>query len=79
MQLKVKLYATLSKYAPDGRAGTAHEIDLPEDGTVRDLLEHLEVPLAEARVIFVNGRAAELDRKLEPGDEVGVFPAVGGG
>jgi sulfur carrier protein ThiS len=55
------------------------EVELPENSTIVDLVRHLEIRENEIKVTFVNGRArAELYR-LKSGDEVGIFPPVGGG
>jgi sulfur-carrier protein len=73
--VQVKLFASLHPMtpAPDGRcpieAGT----------TVEQVLNLLEVPLNEAKLIFINGRKGELGSILWGGERVGVFPPVGGG
>jgi len=52
---------------------------LPEGATIADLIHHLNLPAEEVKLAFVNGRARPEDWRLEPGDEVGIFPPVGGG
>jgi sulfur-carrier protein len=83
MVVTVKLYAGLARRAaitsPEAVAGTPIEIELPKDATVADLIAKLELPKEEIKVTFVNGRACPRDRELDPGDEVGIFPPVGGG
>ncbi len=88
MQVSVKLFATLVRHVsqttlanhPQGvRAGTPLEVELPADSTLADLVAHLGLPDEEIRMIFVNGRARELDYGLAAGDQVGIFPPVGGG
>ena len=61
------------------RAGETLNIEIPVGSRVMDLALLLGIPEPEIRTAFVNGRARNLDRELEPGDEVGIFPAVGGG
>jgi sulfur carrier protein ThiS len=73
------MFAMLRRYLPDVPLGGYTERDLPEGATVSDLLATLGVPEAEARVVFVNGRARPPDWHLQPGDEVGIFPPIGGG
>jgi len=41
--------------------------------------DQVGVPAEKTRIIFVDNRAAELDRPLDGGEQVGVFPAIGGG
>jgi molybdopterin synthase sulfur carrier subunit len=88
MKLQVKLFASLARDVsragqvrfPDGfRAGTPLEIELPQESTLADLVDYLGLPREQIKVTFVNGRAQELDHRLEPGDEIGIFPPIGGG
>lgn len=79
MQVRVKLFATLGSYRPGVPPGTPFECTLPEAATLADLIALLGVPPAEAKAIFVNGRARPFDWVLAPGDEVGIFPPIGGG
>lgn len=88
MKVTVKLFATLvqsvsgivlTRYPQGIRAGSPVEVELPEGSTLSDLVAHLALSGEEVKVTFVNGRAQELDYPLSPGDQVGIFPAVGGG
>lgn len=88
MQVSVKLYATLVRHIspsiladhPQGvRAGTPLAVELPAGSTLADLVVYLGLPDGEVRMVFVNGRARALDYGLVAGDEVGIFPPVGGG
>ncbi|MCS7259583.1 MAG: MoaD/ThiS family protein [Anaerolineae bacterium] len=87
MKVRVKLYATLVDLVPQSvrarmpemRPARPFEHELPEGSTLADLVNQLALPPAEIKAIFVNGRAQPLDYVLRPGDEVGVFPPVGGG
>lgn len=79
MHLTVRLYATLNRYGCGERAGIPFEIELPEEATLRDLIKQLKIPPEETRITFVNGIIQEPDWKLKEGDEVGMFPPIGGG
>jgi sulfur carrier protein ThiS len=88
MLIQAKLFATLIRFVPDeirerypesARAGTPMSIELPEGSTLADLVGHLGLPPEKVRVIFVNGRVRQRDHVLVAGDEVGIFPPVGGG
>ncbi len=79
MQIKLKLFATLSKYLPPHPFGSAVEIDLVEGTSLGVLAESLKLPPDEVKICFVNGRICELDTILNDGDEVGIFPPIGGG
>jgi len=39
----------------------------------------LQIPTEETRIMFVNGIIQESDYRLKDGDEVGLFPPIGGG
>ncbi|MBN1259473.1 MAG: MoaD/ThiS family protein [Anaerolineae bacterium] len=80
MEVKVKLFATLQRYAPDGQmAGDVFRVELPEQSNIGELIAALGIPNREVKVAYVNGRARAEVYRLKPGDEVGIFPPVGGG
>ncbi|MDY0018902.1 MAG: MoaD/ThiS family protein [Anaerolineae bacterium] len=80
MLVKAKLFATLQRYAPEGiTLGAPFEVTLPEESTINDLILHLGINPNEVKVAFVEGRARSEVYELKPGDEVGIFPPVGGG
>ncbi len=75
-RVKLNVYAGLRAYL-GGRASI--EVELRPGETLGEVLDRLGVPRAQTRILFVNNRHATLDQPLEPGDHVGVFPAIGGG
>lgn len=79
MRVRVKLFATLTRYLPGTLPGTPFEAELADGGTVLDLIEQLSLPKEEVRIVFVNGRSQPTSYALSAGDEVGIFPPVGGG
>ena len=79
MRVYVKLFATLRRYVESAVYGVPLEVDLAEGATIADLIHHLNLPAEEVKLAFVNARARPEDWRLEPGDEVGIFPPVGGG
>jgi len=66
MKVEVRLFATLQPYLPAG-------------ATVRDVVESLKIPGELACLIVVNGRDADPDQVLAPGDELAMFPPLAGG
>ncbi|OGP65036.1 MAG: hypothetical protein A2170_02865 [Deltaproteobacteria bacterium RBG_13_53_10] len=79
MRVRVKLFATLSRYFGDVTAGTPFEIEAPDGATLTDLVNQLKLPREEVNILFVNGRSCSMDWILTHGDEVGIFPLVAGG
>jgi molybdopterin converting factor small subunit len=75
-QVEVRLYAGLRAYV---KGATSVSVDIEPGETIARVLEKLSVPLNQTRIIFVNHRAANLDQELVGGEELGVFPAIGGG
>ncbi len=75
-QVTVHLYATFRQYAKGQRA-----LDVPiEPGqTVEQLLDALGVPIDQVRILFCNNRLIDRSHQLNGGENVGVFPAIGGG
>jgi len=79
VQVNVKLFASLQRYKPDVFAGEIFPVELPDGSTLADLVANLEISANEVKVMFVNGRARAEMYRLKDGDEVGIFPPVGGG
>ena len=85
MKVQVRLYAFLAERAAEAfpekglRAGMPVELDLPEGGTLATLVGRLALPEKEVKLTVVNGRLRELDYRLQPGDEIGIFPPIAGG
>jgi sulfur-carrier protein len=79
MHIKVRLFASLKRFAPDDSPGKTYDLELPDKATILDLSQHLHLPPDEVKISFVNGRAREDNWVLNEGDEVGLFPPIGGG
>ena len=77
-KVKVKLFAGLGGLIPDQALGEASPIELPDSARIIDLVRRLSLP--GTRLIFVNGIAQGSEQHLlKEGDEIGVFPLLGGG
>lgn len=77
MKINVKCFATLSE---DGHCDykDSKETQLKNDADVSDLITHLGLQKDKVEIVFVNGIKVGVDQKLSEGDQVGLFPAVGG-
>ncbi len=75
-EIQLNLYAMLRQHI-----GGAPSIDVEvEPGqTVEQVLVGLGVPPDQTRIIFIDNRPANLSATLTGGEQVNVFPAVGGG
>ena len=74
MQLSVKLFA----YFRDNRF-KEQRMEFPEGTTVETIIRSLGVPLAEVGVTMINSRHCELHQVVADGDQLAIFPAIGGG
>jgi sulfur carrier protein ThiS len=80
MRITVKLVGGARGALSEQHLGPAGASYLAPDGTrVTDLLADLPIPETSVWSFFVNGRHAERDQVLQEGDELILFPAVGGG
>jgi len=75
----VKLFATLRRHRPGLEIGEAFPVELPPGSTVADLVRQLDLPQGQIKLVFVNALFRDEDHVLADGDEVGIFPPVGGG
>ena len=76
-QIKARLFGGLEAQTAAGVA----DVSLPAAGlaTAADLVRVVGLPEGAVGLIFVNGLHAKLDAPLASGDEVSLFPFVGGG
>ncbi|MDJ0876836.1 MAG: MoaD/ThiS family protein [Desulfobacterales bacterium] len=75
MKIQLKLFANLRAYTPDD----AEAYPITPGMTVREIVDHLKIPLEDAKLIFINSKRRGLETPLTDGDRVGIFPPVGGG
>ncbi|WP_319760713.1 MoaD/ThiS family protein [Maridesulfovibrio sp.] len=75
MKITLLCYATFAVKCPEN----SDAYPIAEGDTVSDVLRKVEIPIEEVKIVFVNGVSCKFDTKLNDGDRVGVFPAVGGG
>ncbi|GBD37573.1 hypothetical protein HRbin36_02708 [bacterium HR36] len=76
MQVRVKAMGILRQ-----RLGKSDQVvELPEGGTLEQLLQQLQLPQGMIQVIMVNGeRESDLHRRLQQNDEVTLLAPVAGG
>ena len=73
--IQLKLFASLKALAPQN----AECLPIEPGISVENLLADLNIPLAKAHLIFIDGIKRSLSSSLSGGERVGIFPPVAGG
>jgi len=79
MNVKVKLYGTLSQRFPGYQPSQGIEVEIPDGTTVKDLLALLEISESQRAVVIVEGRILKVDDEIRRGVPVSVLQAIHGG
>ena len=74
MCITVKLFASFRT----GRF-SVEEREYPEGTSIGQVADDISLPREEIGIIIVNSRHAKLERVLEDGDILALFPLLGGG
>jgi molybdopterin converting factor small subunit len=74
MNVKIKLFASLRKFGPDEQV-----VALPENATIDDAVNSLNLPGKIALLKIVNGEHRPATYPLKDGDELALFPPIAGG
>ena len=77
MKVRVRCFTGMRAYAPDG--GGDFDLAIQAGMRVGQLLDQLGVPADVQPFVAVNGRRAEVDKRLEDGDVVVLFTMMEGG
>ena len=72
----VNLYAGLRTFIDDQ---PSVDVEVDAGTTIVQVIDRLGIPVEKTRIIFNNNRAADLDDAVAPGDNLSIFPAIGGG
>ena len=79
MNIEVRLYATFRDFLPPGSSNFGMMKSLDKETTIAELAKEIGLPEDVPKIVIVNGSHAELDRVLEDGDVVSLFPPLAGG
>jgi len=79
LEIKIKLFAGLAKYLPEGTQGKSAILSVPEGTTVEGVLKHLGISPKMVHLIFVNAVHRKIDHVLKESDSLSIFPAIAGG
>jgi molybdopterin converting factor small subunit len=79
MKIAVKLYASLAKYAGVSIMHEPLQLEVSVGTSLTGLYQRLGIPEDEVKTAFVNSVLQPPEYVLQEGDQVGIFPPVGGG
>jgi molybdopterin converting factor small subunit len=80
MEIRVQLHGALRRYRPKDIALMGpFSLEVAEGTTISDVIDQLGIPSSWVRGRFVNDRPSDLPQPLRSGDELVLFPPVGGG
>ena len=77
MALTIKAASYLRQRMPDKQAQMT--LDFAPPCTAADLIARLGVPPEKIGVIRVNGQIVGMEHRLADGDQIELFPRIGGG
>jgi len=69
-----RFYAELNDFLARERRGESFTTPCARDATTKHMIEALGVPHTEVELILVNGESSGLERLLEEGDRIAVYP-----
>ncbi len=79
MKVKVRLFGTLGKQFPHHDPLNGFTVEIPDNATVGELLDQLQIPKSKIGLVSVQGRLVNADKALKPNDFVRIFRPIFGG
>ncbi|SMX48093.1 MoaD/ThiS family protein [Maliponia aquimaris] len=83
MQVQLKLFASLSRFLPEGAVRNVVPVRVEEGTSIRALLDRYHVPPEHCHLVLVNGVYQAPEARdtvtLKDGDQLAVWPPVAGG
>ena len=83
MRIRIKLYAALGKYLPDGAVKNEADMEVVKGTTPEAAFTSLKVPLEQCHLVLINGLfvppTERATRALADGDHLAAWPPVAGG
>ena len=79
MEIRVKLFGTLSQRFPGYQHSQGMEVEIPDGATAKDLLAHLEILESQGAAVAVEGRILKADDRIGCGASVHVLQVIHGG
>lgn len=77
MEIELRLYGGLNRYAPDGQ--TCSALVVAPSATINDVVTRLGIPDTFHITVLRNGRREDMSTRLEPKDTLTLLPDIDGG
>jgi len=72
--VSVRFYEELNDYLPKEYHKKDFQVTLPAGSIVRDLLDKFHIPVREVHLVLVNSEVSTIERKLQQGDRLSIYP-----
>lgn len=83
MKVELKLYASLSRFLPNGAVDHKVMLDVADDTTPSQLIDALKLPRESCFLVLVNGiflpPEERESRPMHEGDALAIWPPIAGG
>ncbi len=83
MKVELKLYASLSRYLPNGAVDHKAVLDIAEGTTPSQLIDDMKLPRESCFLVLVNGvfvpPEERASREMHEGDALAIWPPIAGG
>jgi sulfur carrier protein ThiS len=83
MKMQLKLYASLTKFLPEGSANHTAELDVDEGMTATQVIEKMQLPKEACFLVLLDGiylTPEERDvRPIREGEALSIWPPIAGG
>lgn len=79
MKIIVSLKLNLKSYIENANSDTSVIKEIPENTSIRRILEMLNIPKREVGLVVINNSIIGMDYIVKNGEEISFFPPIQGG
>jgi len=79
MKIQVRLFGTLGRDIPGHDPLKGFSVEIAENASVADLIDHLGLAPSKVGIVSVNRQLVQPDHQLRPADAVRMFRPIFGG
>lgn len=75
-RVSISLYGTLRMLRPDF---ADRDLVQTKATSVDELIDEISIPNGQTAIVFVNAKQARFESEIQDGDNIKIFPMLGGG